>query len=193
MCLFLTTGVRADPIPVATQGFVDLGTTLANGSATGNINAATTFTIAAWISNNNNSGVLSGMPPQTFVSFSFDITNPASLTFGNSVFGTFMATALTGYTNSLLGSVGTTWLGQWTPGTFAEGMGVTGGPFASDISLSYAQSPPGTGFISANAIFSTPTVIPEPSSIVLALTALAAGLVSYRLRRPSGQSRRRIS
>src|SRR5215469_8778835 len=105
MCLFLITGVQAGPIPVGTQGFADLGTTLANSSATGNINTATSFTIADWISNNNNNGVLAGMPPQFFGSFSFDITNPASITFGNSVFGTFMATALIGYNNGLLGFV----------------------------------------------------------------------------------------
>ena len=185
-CLFLTTGVQADPIfpttslqadplPTGHQGFVALAPTTTD---TGNINTATAFTLGSWISNLVNDGVFAGMPSQSFGNVAFNTTIPTSLTFGDSVFGTFASTSIMSL-GGPPGFLNISVLGNWTPGT--QG-GVTGGPFASELALAFTQTPAGTGAISASGTFSTPP-IPEPSSIFLVLTGLAAVVVSPRLRR----------
>lgn len=187
--IFSTTDVQADPIPSGSVGFSALSPSSA--SPTGNITTATTFTLGSWTALFGD-GVFAGIPLQSFGSLSFDITSPTSLTFGNSVFGTFASTSIMNLGGTPF--VNLSVLGEWTPGTFG---GVTGGPFASQLSLTFSQTPLGTGPISASGTFATPaeTPVPEPSSIFLVLKGLATGLVSYRLRRPSasGQSSRMMS
>ena len=183
--IHLTTAAQADPPPSGTQGFDALGTTTANGSPSGNINTATTFTLGDWVSTLVNTGIFAGMPMQSFGNVPFNITIPTSLTFGNSVFGTFASTSIInegggpGFADFLV-------VGQWTPGSYGGLMGQ--GPFTADLSIALTQSPAGTGSISASGSFvETPSsTIPEPSSIVLALMGLAAGIGSYRLRRNRG-------
>ena len=183
ICLALASGVQATTM--GAQAFVDIGSPTANGSPTGNINTATTFSIGTFVSTTSQTGVFTGMPTQFFPSFSFNITNPTSLIFGNSVFGTFASTAITVVEN-VPGFLNISVLGNWTPGTFG---GVTGGPFGSILAFTFTQDPAHRGPISAAATFSIlPAVIPEPPSIVMGLTGLAAGVLIYRLRR-----RRRVT
>lgn len=151
--------------------FSDLRVTRADGSPFGNINKATTFTIGEWVAKTR-SGVFAGMPTQFFGSFSFNIAEPRSLTFGNSVFGFFVSTSIT----DLGGAPGTRFfsvLGEWTPGGFG---GVAGGPFACQMIFSFSQTPSNTGFICAGATFSTPppATIPEVASWSLLGISFAA-------------------
>jgi hypothetical protein len=222
-CLFLTTGVRADMIPVkakpiaqavpsgsrnlidadtrtadgsdtgdidtvkaqavpsGSQNFFDLGTPTADGSATGDINTATSFMFGDLFSGSANDGVFLGMPIQSFGSVSFNTGSPTSITFGNSVFGTFKSTSITNE-GGAPGFVNIVALGEWTPGT--QG-GVTGGPFASEFRIGFTQTPNNTGIISAGGTFATPSVVPEPSTITMLLMGLSVGVASLRLRQRS--------
>ena len=175
ICLALATAVHATTID--SQGFADIGSATANGSPTGNINTATTFTIGNFISTTSHTGVFAGMPTQSFPSFSFNITNPTSLTFGNSVFGTFASIAITVVTNTP-GFLNISVMGGWTPGTFG---GVIGGPFASTLTFTFTQNPSHSGAIGASAVFAA--AIPEPPTVVMGLTGLAVGGMIYGLRR----------
>lgn len=197
ICLFLTTGVqaevihltsaaKADPPPTATQGFIALSPSTANGSPNGNINTATTFTIGDWTSSFVNSGVLAGMPMQTFGTIPLNLNVGNSFTFGNSVFGTFQSSTILnqhgapGFENVLIS-------GAWTPGSFGGLMGQ--GPFPAQVSIAFTQIPPNNGSISVSGTFATPPFveIPEPSTIVMALMGLVAGVGSSRLRRRSSR------
>jgi membrane-associated protease RseP (regulator of RpoE activity) len=184
VCLSLTTGVQAGP--VGTQGFADTGTPTAGGSATGDINTATSFTIGDLVTNTNQTGFLSGLSTQTFGAVTFDTTSGTSLTFGNSTFGTFASTTITEVTN-VAGFVNIYVVGDWTPGSYG---GFTGGPYAASFSISFTQTPAHTGSISDSGTFSIPPAIavPEPTSVVMGLTGLAFGVVvwRHRRRRPQG-------
>lgn len=175
ICLALASGVHASSID--SQAFTDIGAPMANGSPTGNINTATTFTIGNFVSTASNTGIFAGMPTQFFPSFTFNITSPTSLAFGNSVFGTFASTAITVVTNTP-GFLNLSVTGEWTPGTFG---GVTGGPFASSLTFTFTQTPSHSGAIGASAVFET--IVPEPPSVVMGLTGLAIGGVIYGFRR----------
>lgn len=167
--------------PTGTQIFVNIGTTTANGSSTGNINTATAFMLGNLVSTADNTGVFSGMTTQLLGSVSFNSTSPTSLDFGNSVFGKFASTSITPEPSSP-GFVNIVVLGEWTPGTYGD---VAGGPFTSLLKISLTQTPALSGSISASASFATPapSTVPEPSSFVLVLSGLVAGVVMYGFRR----------
>lgn len=167
--------------PVGAQSFVDLGNPTANGSPTGNINTATAFMIGDLTSTTDNEGVFFGMPAQGFGSVSFNTTIPTSLDFGNSVFGHFASSSITEIANDP-GAVAFFVVGQWTPGTFGS---VTGGPFSAEFTISLDQTPAHNGLIADSATFALPatTPIPEPSSLLLGLTGLAALALIYGHRR----------
>lgn len=179
ICMAAATAVHATTIPETSVGFVTFAPSMADGSTSGNINSATSFTLGDW-SSTFASGVLTGMPSQSFGSVSFNTTIPTSLTFGNAVFGTFTSNSIT-VEPSFQGFLNLVVLGLWTPGT--QG-GLTVGPFEAQLDISFVQTPINSGFIFATGIFATSgSVIPEPPSIVLGLTGLAAGVVVYQLRR----------
>jgi hypothetical protein len=177
ICLSPTTGVQAQSVPAGHQGFTDIG--IGTASPTGNINTATTFGMGNVISTATNDGVFASMPSQTFGPVTFDVNSPTSFTFGNSVFGHFTSTAIHEAVVAS-GIVGFSVPGQWTPGTYG---GVTGGPFASSLTITFNQTPPTTGGISSSFTFAIPPeIVPEPSSmtIVMTVTSLAAGVAIYR-------------
>ncbi len=192
VCLCLTTSAQADVIrlttsaqdpPVATQNFFDTNTPTADGSPNGDINTAVTFVLGSLFSGGANSGVFAGMPTQSFGSVPFDVNIPTSLTFGNSVFGTFTSTSIVneggppGFVNIVV-------VGDWTPGSFGGLMGQ--GPFESQLKIAFTQNPANIGTISASATFATPVpIIPEPSTVLMTLTGLGLAVVSPLRRRRS--------
>ncbi len=174
--------------PIGTQGFADIGTPLAGGSSTGDINSATSFTVGNMVSNTSNTGVFSGMTSQTFGGVSFNTTSATSLSFTNSVFGSFTSTSIDEYTNKP-GTVAFYVLGTWTPGTYnSNNTNFTGGPYDASFTISFTQTPSGAGgAISDSATFSIPPSgmpgVPEPASIVMGLTGLLIGGLAYRRHR----------
>jgi hypothetical protein len=199
ICLFPTTGVRADLIfgidiesptgvhpfnaPEGAQAFADIGTPTANGSPNGDISTATKFTIGNLMSTTAQQGFFVGMGTQIFGDVPLDITHPTSISFGNSVFGTFTSTKISEPTN-IPGAISLFADGLWTPGTFGGLQGQ--GPFEAQFTIAFTQTPPVTGPISDSSTFTTPipgAPIPEPSSLLMGLTGLAAGVVISRLRR----------
>jgi hypothetical protein len=133
------------------------------------------------VSTGNNSGVLAGMPSQFFGPVSFNLSSATSFIFGNSLFGTFRSTSITVAGNTP-GFLHLTILGNWTPGTFS---GLTGqGPFVSQFALTFNQQPPVTGLISDAGVLSVSTaVVPEPSTYLMGLTAIAPAVMLYGFRR----------
>ena len=170
----LTISFTAEAQPIGTQGFADIGTPTAGGSATGNLNTATSFAFGGLTSTTASTGIFTAMPTQFFGTVSFDITSDTSLTFGNSVFGTFTSTSFAETINNP-GQIAIFVAGEWTPGTYG---GVTGGPFLSDVTISFTQTPASSGSISGSATFATPEEIPgeipEPATSWLFGISLAA-------------------
>jgi hypothetical protein len=150
---------------------------------TGNINTATIFSIGD-LTVVRGTGLFAAVPPLTsFGPATINPTIPNSISFGNSLFGTFTSTFITQLPTSP-GFATFDVLGVWTPGTVG---GLTGeGPFLASMRIAFTQTPPSTGIISDTATFSTPptsNVIPEPSTIVMFLTGLPGALAMYRGRR----------
>jgi len=170
--------------PTGRQTFGDLGVNETNGSPSGNINAAATFTVGELVSTGNQLGVFVGMPRQFFNPFTFNITDPTSLAFGNGIFGHYASTSITEIEIRPT-AVAFDVVGEWTPGSFFHGVGH--GPFEAAYTISFTQTV-SHGIISSSSSFATPTtVIPEPPSFVLVLTGLAAAVVIYGFRRSRRQ------
>ncbi len=175
--LMLAAGV-ANADSTGSQGFADLGTPAAVG---GNINTATQFTVGSLITNSSSTGVFAGIPTQSFGSVSFDTTVGSSLSFGNSTFGNFASTSITEISNSA-GQVSFYVLGNFTGGSYTGTLSPN--PAPASFTVSFTQTPAGTGAISDSSTLSIPPVpsgVPEPSSIVLVGLGLASvGVVARR-------------
>ena len=169
---------KADP-PLGRINFTDIGSPTADGSIAGNLNTATTFMVSAMISATSRSGIFVGFPPATaFPSFTFNSTMNTSLAFGDPLFGHFTSTSITEVSN-VPSVIGFDAKGDWMPGSFFPSL--MGHTLDAVFSISFTQIPAHSGDIADSSSFST--VVPEPPSIVLVLTGLAAGLGIYRLRR----------
>ncbi len=154
-------GIPQAQAQIGSVGFADIGAPTADGSLTGNINTATTFKIDDFITTLATSGFFAGMGHQDIGTVNFDITSPTSLSFTDSVFGSFTSTSFMETINNP-GSLVIYVLGDWTPGT--QG-GITPGTYASSLTIAFTQSPAFFGSISDSGSFSVPpSVIPETST-----------------------------
>lgn len=176
------------PPPTGTQGFADLGIPEANGSATGNILDATSFTIGDLVSTAAQSGIFMGLPTQSFGSFTFNINKGTSLSFGDGPWGRFTSTLIdpTVLATHAGATVSFFVVGNWTPGTFESKAGTA--PLLSDFTISFTQTPGGAvGTISDSSTFSTPAVqasVPEPGPAgLLALGVIGTAIAAWRRRR----------
>jgi len=178
--------------PVGTLGFTDIGTPPADGSPTGDINTATSFTIGDLFSTTARSGIFVGLPHQDFGSVTFSTSTPVSFSFSNSVFGSFTSTSITEAVNSP-GVVGFYILGSYDPGTVDSGD--SGKSFNASFTLSFTQTPAFTGGLSDSGTFSIdvapPPGVPEPATLVMGLTSVVGGgLLFHLLRRRARKATR---
>jgi len=164
---------------VGSLGFSDIGPPYVR--PTNNINTATQFTIGSLVTTTASSGIFAGLPTQILGSQTFDITNPASLSFGNSVLGQFQSTSITEISNSA-GQVAFSIIGNFTGGSFTGA--TTPNPAPADFTISFTQTPAGTGSISDSATMSIPATlaaVPEPASVMLVgLGLVSVGVVGLR-------------
>ena len=166
---------------VGTQGFADIGAPTGN---TGNINTSTTYALGLLLTTGSQSGDFAGMPTQIFGAETFDTAVPNSLSFGNAAFGSFTSTGFTEISNTP-GSVAFYVLGNYTTGTYPLSQGASAGVAPASFTISFTQTPAGTGSISDSATFSIPPAplgTPEPASMVLMGSAMI-GLAMIRRRR----------
>jgi len=182
LCALPATGVNAAS---GSQAFADIGIPMADGSATGNINTATSFLMDELVSTRNNSGVFAGMPTQTFMSVMFNHSVPTSIDFGNSVFGQFASTSIVEEATSHPGFVLFLAMANWTPGSYAGFSRLPRGTLDGSLRISFTQTPEMNGTISNSATFALgqQASVPEPSSLVMLLTGFAALVIGYPLRR----------
>jgi len=158
------------------QGFADIGTPAAN---TGNINTATTLTVGNLISTGAQSGYFKGLATQIFGPIAFDPSVGSSISFGNATFGNFLSSSITEQTNTA-GERSFLVLGNFSAGSFNPSL--VPSPAPSSFTISFTQTPAGTGAISSSSTLAIPAV-PEPSTIVLATVGIAAGLAMQRARK----------
>lgn len=169
--VFLTAGPTT-----GSQAFADIGTSSVDS---GNINTGTNFTIGNLVSTGGQAGYFTGLTTQVFGPVAFSPTVGSSLSFGNGTFGNFLSTSITEQTNTP-GERSFLVLGNFTGGSF--GGVTTPNPAPSSFTISFTQTPAGTGSISNSATLAIPAV-PEPSTIVLATVGIAAGLAVRQTRR----------
>lgn len=164
----------------ATQGFIDFGVPSVD---TGDISTATSFTIGKLVSvPGNNSGVLAGLPSQTFGPVTFRTASDTSLSFGNPVFGTFASSSIKEISN-VAGAVAFYILGDWKPGSYPGGTG----PDAGSFTISFTQT---NRSISDSATFAVPPsgVIPELSTWAMVGIGFASlGFAAYRSSRKTAR------
>ncbi|RBP16844.1 putative secreted protein with PEP-CTERM sorting signal [Roseiarcus fermentans] len=171
----------AEASVIGSQGFADIGTTLADGLPDGDINTATSFTIGELITNQSNDGVLTGMPMQDFGAVSFSTTSGTSLTFGNAVFGTFQSTSISaGAADPDI--VYYTADGVWTPGSQGGVTDMRLASFAFSLTRTVSAN---AGSLSWSGTFAvTDIAVPEPSTWAMMLAGLVglgiAGSVSRK-------------
>jgi len=174
MALALLVGISpaavAGPV-IGSQGFFDSGSP---STDTGNINTATTFTIAFMESSSSSTGIFAGLPTQfigTVGPFSLASGANSTLTFGSALFGTFTSTTETVLANTVgaSGTLSLYFLGNWTPGSYEAS--VPPGSYASSFTFSATQTPVANGAISDSGTFAIPPAplpgVPEPAAVIV--------------------------
>lgn len=190
LAIFLSApaGMRGATITIGTQGFNAGGQDITPN--TGDITTATVFNFANFGSTTNQTGVFAGMPNELFGPLTLTITSATGFSFSDSVFGDFLSSSITPI---FVGQGVATYAvdGTWTPGTFSGFSGLTG-PLTADFTMAFTQvGGPGTApSFSGTLAITELSAVPEPSSIVLVLTALIGGVVMFRFRRNRSTSSR---
>lgn len=160
-----------------------------NGIPTDNsptdVSLATTFTIADLQSGGNLQGVflgnaqmINGGLGQDYGTLSFSFSNPAGLSFGNTIFGNFTCTSIieTGHSslNGGSSSIEIRGIGTYTSGTW-DGNAIVGE--SASIDLGFVQNTIG---VEDSGVFSIPAV-PEPGT--LAMLGMGGSALCVYLRR----------
>jgi hypothetical protein len=166
--------------PIGSQGFTDFGVAAAN---TDDINDATAFTIGTMVSTDDSHGYFAGLPEQVFAPITFLISNPLSLQFGNTEFGSFASTTIRQLSNDpLVGSRSFFVEGTYTKGTF--GGPLVPNPALANFTISFNQNSGAGASITNNATLDFPIQpVPEPATLALALAGLTTVALLRRHRR----------
>jgi hypothetical protein len=166
--------------PIGAQGFMDFGMATAN---TDDINDATVFTISEMVSTDDSHGFFAGLPEQVFAPITFLISNPLSLQFGNTEFGSFASTTIRQLSNDpLVGSRSFFVEGTYTKGTF--GGPLVPNPALANFTISFNQNSGAGASITNNATLDFPIQpVPEPATLALALAGLTTVALLRRHRR----------
>jgi hypothetical protein len=175
----------AAPPSAGSQGFVDLGTPTVN---TGNIDTATSFTIADLRTTSANVLYFAGFPAlsTTFTPspITFTVGSGTSLSFSafsGPDFGSFVSSSITEDASGP-GFRTFTFVGSYTAGSYFEGSPLIPNPAPASFRIAFTQTPVGTGAISNSATLAIPPV-PEPSTMMLAVVGIAGGLVVHQSNR----------
>ena len=162
--------------PIGSQGFTDFGVAAAN---TDDINDATAFTIGTMVSTDDSHGYFAGLPEQVFAPITFLISNPLSLQFGNTEFGSFASTTIRQLSNDpLVGS-----RSFFVEGTYTKGPLVPN-PALANFTISFNQNSGAGASITNNATLDFPIQpVPEPATLALALAGLTTVALLRRHRR----------
>jgi len=171
-------GVNGEDDPVGAQAVTDFGVATAN---TDDINDATGFTIAELVSTQSSVGFFAGLPEQVFAPITFSITNPLSLRFGNSEFGSFASSLIEPRSNDVLaGSRSFFVAGTFTKGTFGEPLALS--PMPASFMISFNQNSGARAAITNNATLQVFQPVPEPATLALAAAGLATAVLLRRRR-----------
>jgi hypothetical protein len=196
--LLLLTGSQSEAAFAGSIGFNDQGQPLANGSATGNIDTATTLTIGDLNTTNATTGLFVGVGKNIDLgAVTFNVANGNNTSFSftdpTGKFGSFTSTTIT----SIISGNGVESfyiLGNFTPGSYTGyGQYATGGslagPLSASITVSFTQTPAGGGAsssISDSASMSVPPAgltVPEPASFAMVAIGLGGIFAVGRFRR----------
>ncbi|RUL85913.1 PEP-CTERM sorting domain-containing protein [Tautonia sociabilis] len=165
---------KANPI-VGTQGVVNIGSTTTD---TGNVNTATTFALSFLLTTSSQTGDFATYvtSPENLGVATLDVNTPATFTFGNAAFGTFVGTAITRLMSDSQNESFNV-KGNFTPGTlFPAGSQA----FGAEFNITFSQvGGPNTAITAAGTLV---TAVPEPASVALVLCG-GAGLALAGLRR----------
>ncbi len=158
LTLALSCGVLQANVINGSIGIADIGAPSVSPGT--NINSATQFNFGDLVTTGSQTGAFVGMPSQILGSASLTIGVPGSVTFGDGVFGSFTSTSITQASN-VPGTVSFYVLGNYTLGTFFGAN--TGTTESASFTVSFTQTPPGTGAISDSGTFADPPTLPPPS------------------------------
>jgi hypothetical protein len=174
--------------PIGAQGFMDFGMATAN---TDDINDATVFTISEMVSTQSSDGFFAALPEQVFAPITFLISNPLSLQFGNTEFGSFASTTIRQLSNDpLVGSRSFFIEGTFTKGTF--GGPLVPNPALANFTISFNENAGAGMSISNNATLDFPVQpVPEPATLALVLAGVT--LIPLLQRRRSPPLRRTVT
>ena len=180
----------ADAGPVSYQGFADLSPAQADGSFTGDINTATTFTLGKLTTTTSADGyflgLFSGTNRQMFSPITFSVNSPTSFAFGNPFFGYFSSTSILELSNTP-GARSFSILGDYSGGT--RGGLTSPNPAAAKFVLSITQTPAGSGGAISDSATLEFVAVPEPASVMLAGAGiLGAVAIASRRRLACGRS-----
>ncbi|WP_158633604.1 PEP-CTERM sorting domain-containing protein [Tautonia sociabilis] len=176
LCSLLMVGRQAEAAPIiGSQGIINTGSTTTD---TGNINTATTFTMSILLTTGSQTGDFATYvtSPENLGAATLDVNNPATFTFGNAAFGTFVGTAITRLMSSDQNESFNI-KGNFTPGTLFP---VGSEAYAAEFNITFSQvGGPNTAITAAGTLI---TAVPEPASVALVLCG-GAGLALAGLRR----------
>jgi hypothetical protein len=179
-------GVNSEDDPAGAQGVTDFGMATAN---TRDINDATVFTIGEMVSTQSSVGFFAALPEQVFAPITFSISDPLSLQFGNTEFGSFASMSIEELSDNVTAESRSFFVrGTFMTGTFGEPLPLN--PMPANFTISFNQNSGVGASIANNATLQVFQPVPEPATLALAAAGVATAAL---LRRRSPPLRRTVT